>query len=59
MLEILYEDSGPTQSPLVLRLRGWPDAPRGWSSSAHLLQADGFQTNPTVIEFLKDKSCMI
>ena len=44
LLEIFYEDSGPTQGFPVLMLHGWPDAPRGWTRIARELNDNGWRT---------------
>jgi pimeloyl-ACP methyl ester carboxylesterase len=44
LLEIAYEEGGPTNGPPVLLLHGWPDAPRGWTAVAQRLQAEGCHT---------------
>ena len=44
VLEISYEQSGPNDGPPILLLRGWPDAPRGWSKVAHHLHREGWRT---------------
>jgi pimeloyl-ACP methyl ester carboxylesterase len=44
VLEIEAEIAGPAAGPPVLLLHGWPDAPRGWTAVAALLQAAGWRT---------------
>lgn len=44
VLEIFYEDSGPTKGSPVLMLHGWPDAPRGWTRIARELNDKGWRT---------------
>jgi pimeloyl-ACP methyl ester carboxylesterase len=44
LLEIVYEQSGPSEGPPVLLLHGWPDAPRGWRSVAGHLHVEGWRT---------------
>jgi pimeloyl-ACP methyl ester carboxylesterase len=50
LLEIVYEQSGPSEGPPVLLLHGWPDAPRGWRSVADQLHAEGWRT---IIPYLR------
>jgi len=44
ILEVAFEEGGPSNGIPVLLLHGWPDAPRGWNEVARRLQADGFRT---------------
>jgi pimeloyl-ACP methyl ester carboxylesterase len=44
LLEISFEEGGEKDSPPVVLLHGWPDAPRGWNAIAAALQADGWRT---------------
>jgi pimeloyl-ACP methyl ester carboxylesterase len=44
VLEIAYEESGPSDGPPVLLLHGWPDSPRGLSAVANLLAREGYRT---------------
>lgn len=58
ILNISFEESGPSGGFRVLLVHGWPDAPRGWSEVSRRLNEGGFRTiapflrgsNPT--EFL-------
>jgi pimeloyl-ACP methyl ester carboxylesterase len=50
LLEIAYEESGPSEARPVLLLHGWPDAPRGWSRLAERLHAEGWRT---IIPYLR------
>jgi pimeloyl-ACP methyl ester carboxylesterase len=44
VLQIEAEIAGPAAGRPVLLLHGWPDAPRGWTAVAALLQAAGWRT---------------
>jgi len=44
LLEIAYEDDGPTGGSPVMLLHGWPDAPRGWNGVAQAIHAAGWRT---------------
>ncbi len=44
LLQIAFEEAGPTTGRPVLLLHGWPDAPRGWNAVAASLQAEGWRT---------------
>jgi pimeloyl-ACP methyl ester carboxylesterase len=44
VLEISYDEGGPSDGPAVLLLHGWPDDPRGWRKVATRLHAAGFRT---------------
>jgi pimeloyl-ACP methyl ester carboxylesterase len=44
LLEIAYEEGGPSDSPPVILLHGWPDTPRGWKKVSEILQAEGCRT---------------
>jgi pimeloyl-ACP methyl ester carboxylesterase len=44
VLEIAYEESGPSAGPPVLLLHGWPDSPRGLSAVAGHLATKGYRT---------------
>lgn len=50
VLEIFYEDSGPTQGSPFLMLHGWPDEPRGWTRIARELNGKGWRT---IIRYLR------
>jgi pimeloyl-ACP methyl ester carboxylesterase len=50
LLEIAYEQSGPSEGAPVFLLHGWPDAPRGWSRVAQRLHAEGWRT---IIPYLR------
>jgi pimeloyl-ACP methyl ester carboxylesterase len=53
VLEIAFEEAGPSSGVPVLLLHGWPDAPRGWKEVSWRLQADGFRT---ITPFLRGSS---
>ena len=44
VLDIDYEDTGPTDGPVVLLLHGWPDDRSSWSAVAADLNASGLRT---------------
>jgi len=44
LLEIAYEDEGPSLGPVVFLLHGWPDDARAWDQVAPVLHAGGFRT---------------
>jgi pimeloyl-ACP methyl ester carboxylesterase len=44
LLEIFFEEGGPTDGPTVMILHGWPDAPRGWREVRHRLESEGYRT---------------
>jgi pimeloyl-ACP methyl ester carboxylesterase len=44
VLEIAYEEDGPSDGRPVMLLHGWPDAPRGWNTVAARLHANGWRT---------------
>jgi pimeloyl-ACP methyl ester carboxylesterase len=44
LLDIAYEDRGPSNGPCVLLLHGWPDDIRTWDHIAPALNAAGFRT---------------
>jgi pimeloyl-ACP methyl ester carboxylesterase len=44
VLEIAFEEGGPSGAPPVLLLHGWPDAPCGWEAIARVLHQHGWQT---------------
>ena len=43
-LEIVHEDDGPDDGPVVLLLHGWPDDARAWKDVTPRLNAAGFRT---------------
>ena len=43
-LEIAYDDSGPSDGPVVLLLHGWPDDATTWAEVAPILNAAGLRT---------------
>ena len=50
VLEIAYEEEGSSNSPPVLLLHGWPDAPCGWDAIAPMLHGHGWRT---IVPFLR------
>jgi pimeloyl-ACP methyl ester carboxylesterase len=44
ILDIAFEQGGPSDGFPILLLHGWPDAPRGWNELSKRLHADGFRT---------------
>jgi len=44
VLEIAFDEGGPSGGPPVLLLHGWPDAPCGWDAIAPALQRCGWRT---------------
>jgi pimeloyl-ACP methyl ester carboxylesterase len=50
VLEIAYEEEGSSNSPPVLLLHGWPDAPCGWDAIAPVLHGHGWRT---IVPFLR------
>jgi pimeloyl-ACP methyl ester carboxylesterase len=53
ILDISFEQGGPSDGFPVLLLHGWPDAPRGWNEFSRRLHADGFRT---IAPFLRGSS---
>lgn len=44
LLEVAYEDEGPSLGPVIFLLHGWPDDVRTWDKVAPALHAEGFRT---------------
>jgi pimeloyl-ACP methyl ester carboxylesterase len=43
LLEIAYQQHGPSDGPALMLLHGWPDDVRGWSAVAERLQTRGWR----------------
>jgi pimeloyl-ACP methyl ester carboxylesterase len=44
VLDIVYDDDGGTDAPVILLLHGWPDDIRGWRQVAPRLRTAGYRT---------------
>jgi pimeloyl-ACP methyl ester carboxylesterase len=43
LLDIAYEEHGPSTGSVVLLLHGWPDDPRSWDAIVSPLARDGYR----------------